>query len=460
MTFESVLELINSHLLAQRGKGLTTAEKCVVQAAWEEQEYRVVAENTPYTESYLKGRVGPELWKVLSEALGEDIGKRNFRRFWQWWQITHPFSGRPNAQQVGNLEPCPPTFQPVVVGGELPDLSNPIRRHDLDGLMESMDENHCVVLSGFAGAGKTTLAVMAIHHFIEQNTSRFEKIVWRTANPQHSFTGFMADLLSLMGVETAALDQSLLNLVLINQLRQQRCLIVLDGVELLLQDTLNNRAAKPNELLSEYLTLFEQIIAERSQSCLLITSQEQFPRLNKLEERCLPICNFKSNGFSNEEAHQFLRSKALTGKNWQRLIAENDRNPFQLEEVARDISRFFGGNVTKYLEFASTLLISSGPRSMLEYQFEKRGLNEQERQILGYLANQSVQASVNFADLLINLKEKSNSRMTMSGIRDAILSLEDRSLINKSKDPDTNEDVFSLGCITKKYIQRNQAGAI
>lgn len=461
MTFESVLELINNHLLTQRGKGLTTAEKCVVQAAWEEKEYRLVAEHTPYTESYLKCRVGPELWKTLSEALGEDISKRNFRRFWRWWEITHPFSGRPNAPEAENPLPFLPVSQPVVVGGALPDLSNLVGRHDLDALAESIDENRCVVLSGFAGAGKTILAAMAIQYFIEQNTSRFEKIIWRATNPQLSFTDFMTDLLSLMGVDAAALEQSSLKFTLINQLRQQRCLIVLDGAELLLQDILNNRTAKPGELLSEYLTLFEQIIGERSQSCMLITSQEQLPRLNKLEERCLPICNFRSNGFSNTEAHQFLRSKGLTGQeNWQRLIDENDRNPFQLEEVSRDITRFFGGNVTKYLEFASTLLISSGPRSMLEYQFEKRGLNEQERQILGYLANQAAQTPVNFTDLLVNLKGKADSRMTMAGIRDAILSLEDRSLINTSKDPDTNEDLFSLGCITKKYIQRNQAGAL
>jgi hypothetical protein len=55
-----------------------------------------------YTPSYLKQDVGPKLWKLLSETLGEQVSKTNFRaaieRQVYWQEVLQ------NHKQLTNLE--------------------------------------------------------------------------------------------------------------------------------------------------------------------------------------------------------------------------------------------------------------------------------------------------------------------------------------------------------------------
>jgi len=52
-----------------------------LQRAWEGKTYEEMAneEELPYAINYLKQDIGPNLWKLLSEALGEAVSKSNFR---------------------------------------------------------------------------------------------------------------------------------------------------------------------------------------------------------------------------------------------------------------------------------------------------------------------------------------------------------------------------------------------
>ncbi|MEB3310260.1 MAG: AAA-like domain-containing protein [Snowella sp.] len=58
---------------------LKDVELCVLQGSWNGLTYEAMSDRYYLAENYLRGDVGPELWRKLSEALGEAVTKRNFK---------------------------------------------------------------------------------------------------------------------------------------------------------------------------------------------------------------------------------------------------------------------------------------------------------------------------------------------------------------------------------------------
>lgn len=75
------LEFAEQLIYAKTGKSLTDIQKAVLQKSWEGQRktYNQIAHEFQYSESYIKQTVAPQLWKLLSEALGEKVNKNNVR---------------------------------------------------------------------------------------------------------------------------------------------------------------------------------------------------------------------------------------------------------------------------------------------------------------------------------------------------------------------------------------------
>lgn len=79
ISFEEVLTLVERFVLTATGKHLSHIETLVLKGAWLGQKYSQIAFEHGYTLEYLKNDVGPQLWKRLSQAFGEDISKTNCR---------------------------------------------------------------------------------------------------------------------------------------------------------------------------------------------------------------------------------------------------------------------------------------------------------------------------------------------------------------------------------------------
>ncbi|MEL6381474.1 MAG: AAA-like domain-containing protein [Cyanobacteria bacterium J06626_18] len=56
---------------------LSTIESIVLEGVLQGQKYGEIAAESGYSSEYLKNNVGPKLWKLLSIALGEKVGKKN-----------------------------------------------------------------------------------------------------------------------------------------------------------------------------------------------------------------------------------------------------------------------------------------------------------------------------------------------------------------------------------------------
>lgn len=77
MNFEEAVRFADELLLSQTGKGLSDAEKFVLEASLQNKSYEKMAADSDYryTPSYLQKDVKPKLWTRLGKALGEPVKK-------------------------------------------------------------------------------------------------------------------------------------------------------------------------------------------------------------------------------------------------------------------------------------------------------------------------------------------------------------------------------------------------
>jgi len=74
-----ILETINGKLLETKNPPLNTAEIIVLQGIWDSKTYNIVAEETSYSSSYLSNVVAPELFRRISDIIGQRVTKKNCR---------------------------------------------------------------------------------------------------------------------------------------------------------------------------------------------------------------------------------------------------------------------------------------------------------------------------------------------------------------------------------------------
>lgn len=92
MRFEEALQLIEATLEAKTGKQLTSLEKEILKAAWDNETYNSVAESLYLSIGHIKD-LASLLWQRLSDTCGEKITKNNFRR------IVRSLGGTPTSPE-------------------------------------------------------------------------------------------------------------------------------------------------------------------------------------------------------------------------------------------------------------------------------------------------------------------------------------------------------------------------
>ncbi len=77
--FQVVLGVVDTAVFTTTGKHLSNIEVMVLQGSWQGQRYPQIAAQNGYALEYLKNDIGPQLWKRLSQCLGEKVSKANLR---------------------------------------------------------------------------------------------------------------------------------------------------------------------------------------------------------------------------------------------------------------------------------------------------------------------------------------------------------------------------------------------
>jgi hypothetical protein len=224
-------------------------------------------------------------------------------------------------------------------------------------------------------------------------------------------------------------------LLLLDYLRQNRSLVVLDNVEAVLPCSLCSLQAERDRAIpnthgtganyEEYEELFKHLGQGRHQSCVVLTSREVPKRLQQLAGTQLSIRVFPVPGLQPVEAQQIFSARGVfqgSPSEWSRLITYYGGNPYLLEILAATIQHLFDGSLTTF--FDHHVLIFDDIRQWLDQHLDR--LSTLEHDVMKVLAAQDTSCS--FA----NLRSHISPAISTIDLLAALKSLQARSLLEKT----------------------------
>jgi len=337
--------------------------------------------------------------------------------------------------EVGEL---PPQYD----WGEAPDISAFYgRAQELTALQTWISQDHCrvVALLGIAGIGKTALAVRLARSLEEQD--EFEFIIWRSLRHGVSPREVIGRLVQTLSRKRQTyLPDSAHNRItlLIDYLRQHRCLLVLDGVESVLRQ--GDISGQYRDGFEDYGELLRRVGEESHQSCLLLTSSEKPREVARLEGNTLPVRVSQLGALGPDEAGEIFRDKGLQEeKLWKELIDLYRGNPLTLKIASTTIQELFGGRVSEFLK--QSTLVFGDIRDLLQRQFDR--LSDIERAIVYWLAIEQQPLS------LSQLRDKISIPFSQPELIEALESLGRRSLIERGA---AGGAMFGLQPVVLEYV--------
>ncbi len=377
MDLSQALSIANKAMLAQFERGLSDVETTIVRGAWQNQTYEQIAEVFGYSHSYLSRDVGPKFWKILSQALGEPVSKKNFHAALErkWQQEREALQPKNNPELNSNSTNN--DSLPRSDWGEIIDVSFFHGRSSEIAQVEQWirgDDSRLLAILGMGGVGKTALAAKVA----QQIQGDFEAVIWRSlrnAPPLEILLGDLVPFLSEQQDNRGELQR------LLYWLRAKRCLLILDNVETILQS--QDYAGQYLPGYENYGELFRAVGETVHQSCLLLTSREKPAEIAILEGSGSPVGSLKLVG-SPEAAIAIIRAKGLSGstESEQKLCQRYSYNPLALKIVATSIQDLFGGAIADFL--AEDTILFYNVKRLLEQQFNR--LSSLEQSIMYWLA--------------------------------------------------------------------------
>ena len=456
MNLKEVLKMADEIVFAKTGKHLDNLQEAILRGTLQGQRYTKIAEEIHCNENYVR-QVGSELWQILSEQLGEDVSKSNFRSTMGRFIYSNVSNFEKEVGAIGSFEKdvlaigsfniCRETLHPSNLQNSHPEnqeKSNPQQpqtpHHDLSEMpelgtfysrtpeLETLttwilhEQCRLISLTGITGIGKTSLAVK----LVQQIKQEFEYILWHTINPSDTLNELQHQLTQLFTPSE--------NLPLIKYFQKHRILIILDDIHNLFCP--GELAGKYKPQQEEYRSFFKQIQNLSHQSCFILIGWEQPREIPQTESKNTPIRTLQLTGLPTAAAHQILTEKGLSQiDNSETLINLYEGNPLWLKSVATLIQDL-GGSGTELLP-NDTILLPEDLKDILEYQSAR--LSELEKQILSLLAKEN--DKVTLAKLL------QNGIIPSSNLLNALQSLSRRCLIKQQA------NFYTLPPVLKEYLK-------
>lgn len=419
MTVEEALVIVESIL----GKAsLNDLQETIFRQSWEQKTYPEIAEKFGYDPDYIK-IVGFQLWKILSQAMGEKVTKHNLRaslRRWDFHQINAPTTHTD--------------------WGEAPDVSIFYGRSQELATLEKwiiQDRSRLVALLGIGGIGKTSLSVK----LGERLQKNFEYVIWRSLHNAPTITSLLTSLIQVLShyqqshVSASIFEQISL---LLTYLQKHRCLIILDNAEIILNGC-EGRTGQYRPGYEGYGELFKRIGEFRHQSCLILTSREKPKEVAILEGEILPVKSLPLSGLSTTDGQEIFNCKGsftAAKHEWQSLIQSYAGNPLALKIVATTIRDLFDSKIANFL--AEGTVIFGDIQDLIEQQFQR--LSALEKSVMYWLAIN--REPVSFPEIQADLL----SPISSAQLLEALEALERRSLIEKGNGS------FSLQPVLMEYM--------
>ncbi|MGD1803908.1 NB-ARC domain-containing protein [Dapis sp. BLCC M126] len=467
MTLNEVLNFVDDIVFDKTGKHLDSLQKAILRATWQGEKYSKVAQEYHCTKFHV-GNVASNLWQLISQELKEKIHKSNFRAAMERYQVSNISNvfnfGRQSNYVKGNINLCTDNTHSSETKQKLPttkttnENNTPLPKLDLRDapdikkifydrstqlatLKTWILKHHCrlITVSGISGIGKSTI----IRHLIPEIESNFDHIIWRTLRTSPPLNITLKNLIQIISnvAEINLPNNTDAQLsILIEKLRDMRCLIILDDVQQILTSKQLVGNYKPG--YENYGNLFKIIGELPHNSCFILNSWEPPLEIFNFIDDDSPVRLFQLTGLTEKEAREMLKNRELLDEEkWQELINFYQSNPQWLKLIGETIKNLFGGSVAQYLSY-QPLFLSDELTNILQQHFQR--LSELEKQMLSQLSEPA--KSVSVAQLL----EK--SQLSSPELFQTLLSLERRGLIEKITEE--NQTLFILNPIFSHYIQR------
>jgi transcriptional regulator with XRE-family HTH domain len=263
------------------------------------------------------------------------------------------------------------------------------REMELAQLQRSILAEHCrlVTLLGIGGIGKSSLAVK----LGLQVQSEFRGVVWRSLRHAPSLEALLDSILQFLAqvqeekyAPLPTLDQQMSKLI--DRLQSSRYLLILDGVEPVLEE--GKATGHYRNGYVDYGQLFQAIGTVPHRSCVVLTSREQPREIALLEREDRWVQTLSVTGLSTAESRALFQPQEQfsgTEVEWQQLITYYGGNPLWLKQVGAMAQTLFNGRIGEILPYITQgAIVCEEICDRLTEQF--RRLSDTEQKVMFWLA--------------------------------------------------------------------------
>jgi hypothetical protein len=475
MDVQEVLKLADELALDKTGKYLDDIQKDTLRGIWERKKYLEIAKACNCSETHIK-KVASKLFRLFSDRLTDKkLKKTNFRATMERYEISQCANFvNFNIVQKSNINnfctetPHPPKNPQKSPSEQSSNENNTQQKPRLDlrdapelgtfykcpsSPLSTLEtwilEQNCrlITIAGMSGTGKSSIA----RHLISQIQTQFDRIIWRSLRTSPPLETTIKNIIQFLSnqyppnpplprggegeVFPDNIDAQLS--ILIETLRKNRCLIILDDVQQILSSGQLAGNYKPG--YENYGALFKLIGELPHNSCLILNTWEPPLDILTFTDDNSAVCLLQLTGLG-EAATEILREKGLLDEDrWPDLIELYQGNPLWLKLVAQTINNLFCGRVAQYLSY-EPVSISEEVGQILQQHYQR--LSELEKQAIVPICNAT--EPVSLTQLMANFQG------SQAELFKAIRSLVRRGIIEKHIRGD--ETVFSAIMAVKQYL--------
>ncbi|MEG4230040.1 ATP-binding protein [Microcoleus sp. N9_B2] len=455
MELQEVLRFADEKVFSKTGKHLDDLQEAILKETLQGRKYATkIAQDRDCSEGYVRVAAS-ELWKILSDVFGEDVSKVNVRAILERAKFYNSYSSA-IAENYGtvnnNLNVCQerarsPTEpqnsqqnskQLHIDLGDAPEIFTFFDRTSELSTLENwitQDRTRLIALLGISGIGKTTLSLS----LIDRLKTDFDYVIYRSLRFSPTLDATLTNLLQIFSQQSEIPPNIETKISqILNYLRKNRCLIVLDDVQMLLGS--RQLAGQYKNGYEDYQLFFKLIAEVCHQSCLILNSWEKPREIARLSKDNHPVRCFVL-GSLGVAAKEILNSQKLSDQEtWSTLIDIYQGNPLWLELTATLIQELFGGRVSEFLQCEMPIL-DEGLQSQLSQPFGR--LTPPELAVMVHLANQPEPVPVS---QIFN-----KIPFSPSEIVNAVRSLGNRFLLDTQEQEQIT--LFSLNSVVKQYVK-------
>lgn len=444
MILDEALEIVNSFF---KQEIISSLQELIFYQSWQGKTYREIADKSGYTEEYIRDN-GAKLWQQLSREFKQKVTKQNFKQVFERYHKQQQQSAtgtntRPNQHRDWE---------------EAIDVSLFYGRNDeLATLKQWVVGDKCRLLGifGIGGIGKTSLAV----RLAQEVASEFDFLVWRSLRNAPSIAELLSGIIQFLSQQqeikikqNLPTDTGISISKLVTYLRSNRCLLVIDNGETILQS--GTSCGRYHQGYEGYKELFKRLGEISHQSCLILTSREKPQEFTSLEGGGFPVRSFSVRGLSADICQSICQLKGRfygSSQSWRTLTRNYSGNPLAFKIVASTIKDLFNGDIEQFLQ--QNIIAFDDIEDLLTEQFER--LSDLEQKIMYWLAIEREPFTLN------QLKQDLLIAVSFKKLLEAIKSLKRRSLIEQTNEGFTQQPLVMEYLIeqqiTKVAVQKETA---